>query len=110
MLVRIAALCLFATSCGPLDVPTMRRAAAPKAAVPADPYPECALVRRRLREDSGEPDRLEVIKWLGRIVLDKDYPPTLPAGTIRVWVKYRDTNRFGARVVKERSFYFPPKR
>ena len=121
---------LLVTGCG--GVPSVPPAAATK-----DPYPECAEIRRKLREASGEPDKLEIVSWGPRGVWGKPVPKPRPVadpgsepfserarlehwegearlakemeGTVTIEVKYRDTNAFGARQVMTQSFSFRPK-
>jgi hypothetical protein len=64
----------------------------------SDPYPECGPVRRWLRENTGDPSSVEVVRWLSRT-------PTPAYGRANVSVKYRCRNAFGALQSRTRDFH-----
>jgi hypothetical protein len=82
--------------------PAAPAAAPAKGPSAKDPYPECAAVRKWLRENTGEPDKLEIIAWKGR----REATGKWPAGAVWVSVKYRGVNQYGGRSVEGRSFLF----
>jgi hypothetical protein len=75
----------------------------PPAPSAADPYPECAEIRHWLRDNTGEPDTVQIVAWTGRAEepARTDYP-----AYVLVTVKYRARNRFGALQVFDRTFRF----
>lgn len=84
----LLSLLALAAGCG--GVPSVPPAAAKKAAYP---YPECEEFIRKIKEQSGEPDRVEIVKWGGRLV---------GPGHVKIVAMVRDTNKLGAREVTER--------
>ncbi len=79
---------LLATGCG--GVPSVP----PAAKKAAYPYPECEEFLKRIKDDSGEPDRVEIVKWVGR---------STGPGHVKIVAMVRDTNKLGAREVTERQ-------
>lgn len=70
-----------------------------------DPYPECAAIRRWLRENTGEPGSLEILSWENRYVYGKDGPDNRAwPGAVVVRVKYRGVNQYGGKSVEATSF------
>lgn len=75
-------------------------------AAPADPYPECATIRSWLAKNTSDPAKLQVVEWKRDVV---DVPtPNYTRGTVRVEVKCREANQFGALHLKWRLFVFTP--
>lgn len=90
-------LLLLATGCG--GVPSVP----PAAKKAAYPYPECEEFLKRIKDESGEPDRVEIVSWQSR------RPSVKPTGWVTITAMVRDTNKLGAREVTERMVQFPPK-
>lgn len=66
-----------------------------------DPWPECSAVRQCMRDNSGEPDKIEVVSWIRRA----------PSGAPKhffIEARYRDINPAGAREVLTAQFFFDP--
>lgn len=90
-------LLLLAAGCG--GVPSVP----PAAKKAAYPYPECEEFLKRIKDESGEPDRVEVVKWVAR------FPSIEPKGLVTLVAMVRDTNKLGAREVTERRATLPSK-
>jgi hypothetical protein len=86
------------------SAPTPPPAAAP--APPEDPYSECALVRKWLGENLGDPGSLQVISWKRESYTVPDpKDPQKAFDAIRMVVKYRAKNAYGALAVTQQSFW-----
>lgn len=88
--------------------PPAQRAAAPPAA-PRYPWPECAAVVAYLKENAGDAESVQIIKWESRVVTEKD-PNRLTGGMVIISLKFRSKNRLGALAVNRGNFYFRPDR
>jgi hypothetical protein len=84
---------------GPQSSPAAPAAAPAKGPSAKDPYPECAAVRKWLRENARVPEKVEVNSWEGRRVD--------PDGAVVVTARFRTINQYGAPEVCRRSFVFP---
>jgi hypothetical protein len=82
-------------------VPTATTAAATS----GDPYPECAAVRAWLRDHTGEPESMEVVKWGKRHVVGKG-SIYFPAGTVTLELTFRGKNNVGGKQVWTYNFIF----
>jgi hypothetical protein len=117
--VLLLAFCL--ASCTPPPAPP------PKPAGPADPWPECAEVRRRILREANDPARVEVTEWEWRKPCEDPGPPPANAtqlgmadwkrrrrdfedGAAMVKVRWREPNRFGALELREDFFSIPPQK
>lgn len=67
-----------------------------------DPYPECADIRAWLRDNTGDPSRLEVIRR-GR---GEAHAGASRAIIFRIEVRYRELNKLGAPEVFCRGFVY----
>lgn len=67
------------------------------------PWPECPVVVSYLKENSGYPDDLEILKWIDRIHHDKEYSGLangyVPTDETIIKVKIRGKNGLGGKVV-----------
>jgi hypothetical protein len=66
------------------------------------PYPECEAFIRKIKDESGEPGKVEIVKWVARI-------PGGEPGYATIVAMVRDTNKLGAREVTERRHSITPK-
>jgi hypothetical protein len=90
-------LCLLVAACGQrpgASTETGKGTASSEAA--KDPWPECAEARKWLLENTGEPDKLEVVAWQAR-----NLGPG--ADQVTLIVKVREATRFGGREVRQKA-------
>jgi hypothetical protein len=88
-----------------------------------DPWPECAAIRKFLRDNTGEPDKLEIISWESRDPARRPAPiseikhphpewlhkvqlQAFEQKEVTLLVKCREINRFGAPEVFLRRYVF----
>lgn len=75
----------------------------PRGGSAAGPWPECEAIVRWFRENVGDPNALQIVKWLSRTVYDRQ-GTMIPFGTVLVRVKIRGKNTHGALAVACREF------
>ena len=100
---RTALLLPVALLLGCSPVPTSTPVTTPgKAAKVEYPYPECEAFIRKVKAESGEPEKVEIVEWRGR-------RPGEKPGWFMIVARVRDVNKFGAREVGERHIEIGPK-